>query len=108
MEKEQVNHPEHYQMANGKEVIDVIEANFLDFHLGNAVKYLARAGKKDGNPNEQDCQKAEWYMVRWAGWKNRCDPRRPVEQWKLIAGQMVENALRELGLDIRVESVCAK
>lgn len=41
-----VNHPSHY--ANGKiEVIDFIEDKNFNFHLGNAVKYICRAGKKD-------------------------------------------------------------
>lgn len=41
-----VNHPSHY--TDGKiEVIDFIEQKNLDFHRGNAVKYIARAGKKD-------------------------------------------------------------
>ena len=41
-----VNHPAHY--TDGKiEVIDFIEDKKLGFHLGNAVKYICRAGKKD-------------------------------------------------------------
>ena len=46
--KEQVNHPSHYGGGdNPYEVIKVIEAWDLDFHLGNTVKYISRAGKKD-------------------------------------------------------------
>ena len=38
-----VNHPDHY--TSGKiEVIDFIEDQHLGFHLGNAVKYISRAG----------------------------------------------------------------
>ena len=41
-----VNHPAHY--TTGKiEVIDYIEDQKLPYHLGNAVKYISRAGKKD-------------------------------------------------------------
>ena len=41
-----VNHPAHY--TDGKiEVIDFIEDKGLNFHRGNAVKYISRAGKKD-------------------------------------------------------------
>lgn len=44
--KEMVNHPSHYN--DGKiEVIDFIEDKHLNFHRGNAVKYIARDGKKD-------------------------------------------------------------
>lgn len=61
--KETVNHPSHYQ-ANGVEVIDVIEAYGLGFHLGNAVKYILRNGRKDDvNPTE-DLKKARWYLDR--------------------------------------------
>lgn len=56
-----VNHPSHYQ---GKrfESIDIIEDFELGFHLGNAIKYILRAGKK-GN-KVQDLKKAIWYLER--------------------------------------------
>ena len=58
-----VNNPAHYQTESGLEAIDVIEAFFQDdYHLGNAFKYLARAGKKDDR--EQDLRKAVWYIER--------------------------------------------
>ena len=44
--------------------IDVIEAWNLDFSLGNAVKYIARAGKKDPGKRKQDLEKAIWYIER--------------------------------------------
>lgn len=59
-----VNHPSHYQTESGLEAIDVIEAFFHDnFHLGNAAKYLLRAGKK-GDAIE-DLDKAVWYIERY-------------------------------------------
>lgn len=59
--KSAVNHPSHYNV--GKiEVIDAIEAWELNFSLGNAVKYIARADHK-GKPIE-DLQKARWYIER--------------------------------------------
>lgn len=58
-----VEHPDHYQTSAGLEAIDVIEAFFHDsFHLGNAFKYLARAGKK--GDYVEDLQKAKWYLQR--------------------------------------------
>lgn len=61
--KETVNHPLHY-LVNGIEVIDIIEAYGLGFHLGNAVKYILRNGRKDDvNPTE-DLKKARWYLDR--------------------------------------------
>lgn len=58
-----VNHPSHY--TDGKiEVINFIEDKGLNFHRGNAVKYIARAGKKDPNREIEDLQKAVWYLNR--------------------------------------------
>jgi len=57
-----VDHPKHYQSDKGIEVIDVIDAFQLNFYLGNAIKYILRAGKK-GN-REEDLQKAIWYLMR--------------------------------------------
>lgn len=62
MPTEQVNHPAHYGGDNPYEVIKVIEAWGLDFHLGNTVKYIGRAGKKDDLL--QDLKKAKWYLDR--------------------------------------------
>jgi hypothetical protein len=56
-----VNHPAHYTRG-GVEVIDAIEAWELGFRLGNAVKYIARAGHK-GDALE-DLKKGRWYLDR--------------------------------------------
>jgi hypothetical protein len=56
-----VNHPPHYK-TGGIETIDYIEAKELNFHLGNAVKYISRANHK-GTPIE-DIRKAIWYLER--------------------------------------------
>lgn len=61
-----VSHPSHYQLKNGLEVIQIIEAftdglNGIDaVDIGNAVKYLGRLGKKDDII--QDAEKAAWYL----------------------------------------------
>jgi hypothetical protein len=58
-----VDHPAHYGGAeNPYEAIKVIEAWALGFHLGNAVKYISRAGRK-GDALE-DLKKAAWYLQR--------------------------------------------
>lgn len=63
--KEAVNHPAHYGGAeNPYEAIKVIEAWELGFCLGNAVKYIARAGKKDDAKTVEDLKKARWYLTR--------------------------------------------
>lgn len=58
-----VDHPKHYNQ--GKiEVIEFIEDKSLNFHRGNAVKYIARAGIKDPNKEIEDLEKAVWYIRR--------------------------------------------
>jgi hypothetical protein len=59
-----VDHPPHYVGQNNVyEAIKVIEAYDLNFHLGNAIKYILRAGKKSSDPTE-DLEKAIWYLRR--------------------------------------------
>lgn len=61
--KNNVTHPSHYN--SGKiEVIEAIEDWGLGFHLGNVVKYVARAGKKDASKEVEDLEKASWYLKR--------------------------------------------
>ena len=59
-----VSHPSHYAegWSNGAEVIDIAEN--LNFNRGNAVKYLARAGRKDPLRTVEDLKKARWYIDR--------------------------------------------
>lgn len=59
--EDQVNHPNHYNQGKF-EVIDVIADWKLDFCLGNAVKYIARAGHKDVSKTKEDLEKAIWYL----------------------------------------------
>lgn len=58
-----IEHPQHYQ--NKIEVIDFIEAWDLNFHLGNVVKYICRAGRKDPTTEVEDLKKAMFYLKRW-------------------------------------------
>ena len=61
--KELVNHPNHYGGKDSPyEAIKVIEAWNLGFCLGNTVKYISRAGKKD--ETIQELEKALWYLKR--------------------------------------------
>ena len=60
-----INNPQHYGGdANPYEAIKVIEAWSLGFHLGNVVKYISRAGKKDPAKELEDLKKARWYLDR--------------------------------------------
>ena len=57
-----INHPSHY--TRGKiEVIDFIEDQQLPYHLGNVIKYVARAGHK--GDKLEDLKKARWYLDRY-------------------------------------------
>ena len=59
-----VNHPDHY-IDGGIETIDFIEAKKLPYHLGNAVKYISSAGKKEPEKTAEDLKKAVWYINRY-------------------------------------------
>lgn len=67
---EQVNHPEHYGGDTTYEVIKCMEAwaprDALGFCRMSAIKYLARAGKKDPEGEQTDYDKAAWYAARAA------------------------------------------
>ncbi len=60
---EEIDHPEHYnQHPAGIECIDVVEE--FGFNIGNAIKYLWRAGLKPGVDSDKDLAKAKWYIDR--------------------------------------------
>lgn len=82
-----VNHPAHY--TDGKiEVIDFIEDKKLGYHLGNAVKYISRAGKKDPDKYIEDLQKAVWYLQR--------EIKRSTVQMSISTGTLDAYKLRDL------------
>lgn len=62
-QKEAVSSPSHYT-SGIIEVIDFIEDQKLGMHLGNAIKYISRYGKKNGNDLD-DLHKAIWYLQRF-------------------------------------------
>lgn len=70
-DEDQINHPSHYTYLKDKCGIEVIDiTRHLDFDLGNAIKYILRAGKKPINKSNsnlnvaaiQDLKKAIWYI----------------------------------------------
>lgn len=67
MSRENVDHPAHYGGADSPfEPIKIIRAYDLNFALGSAIKYILRAGKKEGEPPWQDLRKAAWYCLNEA------------------------------------------
>ncbi len=63
--KSTIDHPPHYGGNTLYETIKVIEEWKLGFHLGNAVKYISRAGRKPNTSGVEDIRKAIWYLQRW-------------------------------------------
>ena len=64
MENNDTINPSYYK--EGKiEVIDFIEDKELNYHRGNAIKYIVRAGKKNPATEIEDLQKAIWYINRY-------------------------------------------
>lgn len=90
MNNDPVNHPSHYTSdPSGVECIEICRV--LPFSLGNAVKYLWRAGKK--NDELEDIRKAQWYIKDYMGpreiesWPE--DPALENLPWKRIAVWML-------------------
>ena len=54
--------PAHYAFPSGVHAADITD--YLDFNRGNAIKYLARAGRKDPGAELEDLRKARWYVDR--------------------------------------------
>ena len=74
--KEWVNHPDHYNNnPSGVEAIEVIE--HMSFNLGNAVKYIWRAGDK--GKFLEDLRKAAWYLNREIERVQVTDASQPLE-----------------------------
>lgn len=80
-----INHPSHYAdgWSNGSEVIDITEN--LNFNRGNAVKYLARAGRKRTDTELEDLFKAQWYINREIKRVEAANEARTLEDLKFAA-----------------------
>lgn len=61
-ENDVISHPSHYCDGRKYEPVKVIQDWKLSFCCGNVVKYIARAGRKDGNSKLQDLLKARQYL----------------------------------------------
>jgi len=81
---DKVNHPEHYRKhPSGIECIQVTE--HMGFCLGNAIKYIWRAGHK-GSVLE-DLKKARWYLDREI---ERLEPQAPVDPAKTLGAEKLD------------------
>jgi len=60
---EKVDHPSHYNShPSGVECIEITE--HFNYNVGNAIKYLWRAGLKPGSATLEDLKKASWFVER--------------------------------------------
>lgn len=60
--QDKITNPSYY--TKGIEVADFIESYELNFNRGNIVKYVTRAGKKEGEDAVTALLKAQWYLGR--------------------------------------------
>lgn len=74
----EVNHPKHYTSGLTSRPLECIDVSrYLPFALGNAVKYVWRAGLKgDKAKAQEDLEKAHWYL----------------EDWSIMTGELTEGA----------------
>lgn len=98
-EADMINRPPHYQ-GDGMEAIDVIEAWGLGFHLGNAMKYILRAGRK--GPAIDDLRKALWYLNRPAARLDyRTKPRGTLDSEAVVAAFQLPVAFADVVKNIQ-------
>lgn len=62
MSKEKIEHPSYYAEGRKYEPIEVIRDWELNFALGNAIKYISRAGRKNISTKREDLEKAIFYI----------------------------------------------
>lgn len=79
-EEDVVNHPKHYQLANGIEAIDLMEKTstapeFVGHLRNTALKYIIRAGHKDPSKYVQDLDKAKWYITKLQEFHTKCEDK---------------------------------
>ena len=95
-----VGNPSHYSEGRTYEPIDVIEDWGLGFHLGNALKYISRSGRK--GDEIEDLAKAVWYIEREIDLnrslsKKRDDISTIVDKASFYCSQSGQSYLQEYG-----------
>jgi len=102
MTSDSVNSPAYYNQYQGFEVIELVEQ--MNFCLGNAVKYLTRAGFKNPETELEDLKKAAWYIRREISRDENASNRDPItfDDWMLY-DQM--NFNRGSAVKLVVESI---
>ena len=70
-----IDNPNYYRLPCGKYLEDFIWYRNLNFAWGSALKYLWRAGHKDGEPKEKDMSKCMHYLRSIVKNSNGCFDR---------------------------------
>lgn len=70
MNNNQIDNTSYYALPSGRQLEDFIADHGLTFAEGSALKYLWRAGKKDGESAEKDRAKAEHFILFTAKERN--------------------------------------
>lgn len=106
MSDDMIDHPPHYKLGD-REVIEITQ--HLDFLSGNVVKYVCRAGRKEGSSSLDDYLKARWYLDRLIAW-GASEPAADLDQarveLKCLAECLVEatDVVRRLSAQMKKES----
>ena len=111
MENDNVNHPKHYQNGLTVEVECIMFTRNLNFDLGNAFKYVWRAGKKDDL--KQDIEKAMWYLDDAAIYNTSAGvpeledflPKSSMEWWKFVALRFILRGEARHAYDVLFEQL---
>lgn len=80
-----VNHPSHYNMYDGFEVMDLVEQ--MNFNKGNAVKYVSRAEFK--GKEIEDLEKARWYLKKEIQRLKRLEKKKRPRRGGVITGPSI-------------------
>ena len=111
MENDNVNHPKHYKNGLTVEVECIMFTRNLNFDLGNAFKYIWRAGNKDSLT--QDIHKAMWYLDDAdvynisVGMPELEDflPKSSLERWKYVALRYILRGEARKAFDVLFEQL---
>jgi hypothetical protein len=87
-----INRPAHYAEGRAFEPIDVIADWELGYHLGNVVKYVSRAGRKQNCL--EDLKKARWYLSREIETLEAAEDVPSRTTYEEVVQALIENAQR--------------
>ncbi len=78
--------PSHYTLPDGTQVYDITQ--HFDFTVGNCIKYLMRAGNKNGESSLDDLKKCRWYLSKLIEREELKNGPRPEDKTNSVAGNV--------------------